>query len=129
VQHPGVHHRRDRHGRPVHVKTKPNRAALKQLDALLEGRKRAPQLATLAKFIEAEIKGVRTRLEEGYCNTDRKPRGLRYITRPGKGRRGTQLKVFGAKGVCIFDHNSAETYRHNSEVVRWIRDQLEGHGK
>lgn len=105
--------------------TKPNRGALERLDALLEGRKLLPRLTTLAAFIRAEMPDVTVTLEEGYCNTDRKPAGLRYITHVGKGRKGTRLRV-RRDGKVVYDHNAAETYRSNSDVVRWIRNCLEG---
>lgn len=103
-----------------------NRAALKRLDDLLAGRKKMPRLATLAAFIQAEIPELKVSLEEGHCNTDRKPEGFRYITRPGKGRKGTRIKVRNPDGTFLIDHNSAETYRSNDEVVTWIRMRLEG---
>lgn len=107
------------------MKARANRAALKRLDELLEGRKLLPRLATLAAFIRAEVPDVSVTLEEGYCNTDQKPAGFRYITRPGKGRKGTRLRVLRG-GKVIYDHNAAEPDRSNSDVVRWIRNFLEG---
>lgn len=107
------------------AKPRVNRAALKRLDALLEGRKRMPRLATLAQFIRAEMPDVTVTLEEGYCNTDRQSAGCRYITHVGKGRTGTRLKVH-RDGKVIYDHNAAETYRSNDDVVRWIRNCFEG---
>jgi hypothetical protein len=104
----------------------PDRAGLKRFEALLAGRVRAPQLAKLAEFIRTEM-GLRVTLEPSYVSTDRKPKGLRYITRQGKGRRGTRLQVFATDDTCMYSHNSAEGFRTNSDVVRWIRLRLEGY--
>lgn len=80
---------------------------------------RAPRLATLARMIEALPHALRCELSEGYCNTDRQPKGCRYITRTGKGRTGTRLTVRNRHGIIVLDHNSAETYRTNQEVLDW----------
>lgn len=80
----------------------------------------------------------------GYCNTDRKIGRLRW---PGKGRRGTLLTVKRRLPRCctgpqhkyslgpycticgehssgiVFQHNAAETYRTNQDVVTWIADE------
>jgi hypothetical protein len=82
---------------------------------------RAPRLRKLADIINADGR-FNAIIEPGYCNTDRKPKGLRYITRKGKGRIGNRLivrdKLLGTK---VLDHNAAETYRHNGEVVEWMK--------
>jgi hypothetical protein len=85
-------------------------------------RARCPSLRRMAEYIEAML-GYRTEIVEGYYNTDRKPRGFRYITSSGKGRRGNRLLVFDAADNKLLDHNSAETYRHNTEVASWILRQ------
>lgn len=87
----------------------------------------------------------------GFCNTDRKVGRLRH---PGKGRRGSRLIVSWRPGhgpTCqghgqhfftlgadrcsccgwhryekLLDHNAAETYRTNQEVVDWIRRRKGG---
>lgn len=79
---------------------------------------RAPRLAKLAEVINADGRFVAT-IEAGYCNTDRHPKGVRWRI-PGKGRRGNKLVVKNKSGETVFTHNAAETYRHNSEVVRWM---------
>lgn len=68
----------------------------------------------------------------GFCNTDRKIGRLRH---PGKGRRGSRLMVSirpgheqtpfwrDRRGPVVFEHNAAETYRTNADVVRWIEDE------
>lgn len=66
----------------------------------------------------------------GFCNTDRKIPGTR-CRRVGKGRRGTRLVVTTRPGrhhpsgladnVQVFEHNAAQTYRTNQDVVEWIR--------
>lgn len=80
----------------------------------------APRLKTLADQIEQEFPDLTATLEQGYCNTDHKPRGVRWRI-PGKGRYGNKL-VVRRRGTTevVYSHNAAETYRHNSEVVHWI---------
>jgi hypothetical protein len=80
---------------------------------------RAPRLKRLAEIINATGRFTAT-IEPGYCNTDRKPKGVRWRI-PGKGRRGNRLIVRWANGEVALNHNSAETYRHNGEVVEWMR--------
>ena len=99
-------------------------AALKRFEELLAGRSRPPTLRTLGAFVAREFPALKVEFEKGYCNTDRKPAGFRYITHPGKGRTGTRIKIYDDKGVKILDHNAAETYRSNGEVVRWIYERL-----
>lgn len=77
----------------------------------------ALRLATLAKIINEANAGYRASIVEGYCNTDRKVGRFRH---PGKGRRGNRLIVKDAAGNVALDHNAAETYRTNSEVVYWM---------
>lgn len=66
----------------------------------------------------------------GWCSTDRKITGTR-LRRPGRGRRGSRLIVSprirtGNPGQIVFEHNAAETYRTNQEVVDWIRRRKAG---
>lgn len=103
-----------------------SRAGLRRFDALLASYKRTPRISVLAEFIKTEMPELRVSVEQGYCNTDRKPAGFRFITSPGKGRKGNRLKVQNKDGTFLLDHNSAETYRSNDEIVRWIRYRLEG---
>lgn len=86
---------------------------------------RARRLATIAAWINAEIPGLVARIEEGYCNTDRKIGRLRVA---GKGRRGSHLIVHVKDHPrwIVLDHNSAETYRTNSEVEAWIEKWQSG---
>jgi hypothetical protein len=79
----------------------------------------ALRLKTLAKLINQRVPGVRATIKPGYCNTDRKSRGCRYITHVGKGRRGNRLVVrrVQAPYEVLLDHNAAETYRSNSEAM------------
>ena len=83
----------------------------------------APRLKKLAEVIRAEWPDLDVRVERGFCNTDRKVGRHRH---PGKGRHGTRLIVRDLSmqppygGEVLLDHNSAETYRRNSEVVEWI---------
>ena len=99
--------------------------------------KRAPRLDTIAAWVNENTRMVAI-VEPGFCNTDRQIGRLRW---PGKGRTGRHIKVwqcqehvdelrqhpvprFAADAhprkfphMPLIDHNSAETYRVNSEVV------------
>jgi hypothetical protein len=110
---------------------------------------KAPRLATIAKWIN-EHTTLLAEIEQGYCNTDRKIPGTR-LRHPGKGRRGNRLKVFECQAhkleliqkpwspyrreqperkysvQPLLDHNAAETYRCNSEVVYWLKRHLQEH--
>lgn len=79
----------------------------------------ALRLRTLAKLITERVPGVRATIERGYCNTDRKSAGCRYITHVGKGRYGNRLVVrrVVAPYEVLIDHNAAETYRANKEAM------------
>lgn len=81
---------------------------------------KAPRLKRLAEIINATGRFTAS-IERGYCNTDRKVRGSR-LRWPGKGRTGNRLIVKDKlMGNVVLDHNAAETYRENSEVVEWMR--------
>lgn len=108
---------------------------------------KAPRLARIAKWINEHTTLIAA-MEKGYCNTDRKIPGTR-LRHPGKGRNGTRIKVWANekhRWACgclpnaeqkklrkkygdrpLLDHNAAETYRYNGEVVHWLRDYLEQH--
>lgn len=81
--------------------------------------KRAPSLKTLAAKINADGR-FKANITAGYCNTDRKIPGTR-LRHPGKGRTGNRLIVLDRRLNVVLDHNAAETYRHNGEVVEWMR--------
>lgn len=96
---------------------------------------KAPRLATIAKWIN-ENTTLAAEVCEGYCNTDRKIGRLRI---PGKGIKGKELRVAKDDRTLrdavltgrnlLFQHNSAETYRSNHEVVCWLTgylSQIEG---
>jgi len=108
---------------------------------------KAPRLATVAKWINENTTLVAD-MERGYCNTDRRiPNSGRHLRIPGKGRQGTRLKVWVSvqhRRACVgpvttdeeralrekhgrtslHDHNAAETYRSNDEVVKWLKNFL-----
>ena len=87
----------------------------------------ARRLKTIAKWINENMPGYQAEIAEGYCNTDRDIPGTR-LRRPGKGRYGNKLIVKKGDQV-IFRHNSAETYRSNSEVEYWLCRELQGRDK
>lgn len=109
------------------------------------------RLATIAKWINENLAahGFRAVVIPGYCNTDSHIAGTRF-RRPGKGRYGSHLLVFRkseakepgfitlnpyriseplAEGEwLVLSHNSAETYRKNSEVEDWLEKQMKDLG-
>ena len=75
-------------------------------------------LKALATILEAA--GYKAIVEPTVYNTDRKIGRLR---KPGKGRKGLEIKVYDKKGELVLEHNNAETYRHTGEVISWMRRQ------
>ncbi len=80
------------------------------------------RLKTIAEWINTNMPGYDAKITRGFCNTDRKIAGCRYVIR-GKGREGNRLKVC-KDGVEVLDHNSAETYRCNNDVEHWLLMEL-----
>lgn len=78
------------------------------------------RLAKLARLINALGNGFQATIEKSFTSTDRKPLGCRYITKKGKGRTGTRIIIRDPQGVVVLDHDSAETYRENGEVLAWV---------
>lgn len=85
----------------------------------------ARRLSAIAKWIEENHgkDGYRARVGPVTFNTDRKVPGRR-LRIPGKGRQGNKL-VVTKNGEEIFSHNSAETYRCNEEVERWLEEEFD----
>ena len=81
-----------------------------------------PRLKTIAKMINENMPGYAAEIVKGYCNTDRKMAGTR-LRWPGKGRTGNRI-IVKKDGVVIFDHNGAETYRCNQEVMGWYMREM-----
>jgi len=100
---------------------------------------RAPRLATICKWINLHT-SLHAQILEGFCDTDRVVRRIRY---PGKGRRGNLLwvvddatacanlawnrKLVRERGHVVIEHNAAEPYRTNSEVVDALDRYLTAH--
>lgn len=102
---------------------------------------KAPKLAVIAAWIN-EHTTMLAEITEGFCSTDRKLAGTRLIHK-GKGRTGNHLKVYEClehkqelfrkpynpyreverkySPQPLLDHNAAETYRRNSDVIRWLQ--------
>lgn len=101
---------------------------------------RARRLAAIAAWINENRPELRATVERSHVSTDRKLTGTR-LRHPGKGRRGNRIKVYrlyvspGGRNEFgihlttagtkpILDHDSAETYRTNSEVEEWLARYL-----
>lgn len=89
---------------------------------------RTPRLKALAAEIERLFPDLVTALDTWVSDTDRHPRGVRWRI-PGKGRKGTRLRVFTRRGPGlgpadpfnpILEHRAGDTYRRNQDVVDWI---------
>lgn len=78
-----------------------------------------PNIKALAKIIRNA--GYEVELTKSSVSTDRKIPGtrLRHI---GKRREGYRL-IVKKDGKKLLDHNTAETYRTNSEVIEWANRQ------
>lgn len=86
------------------------------------------RLKTLAKRIEFLFPDLVTDLDTWTSSTDRHPKGVRWRI-PGKGRKGTRLRVFLRRGPGlgpanyfdpILEHRAGDTYRRNQDVLDWI---------
>lgn len=89
---------------------------------------RVPRLKALAAEIERRFPDLATVLDSWTSDTDRHPNGVRWRI-PGKGRKGTRLRVFVRRGPGqgpadyfdpIFEHRAGDTYRRNQDVVDWM---------
>lgn len=87
-----------------------------------------PRLKALAAEIERRFPDLVTALDSWTSDTDRHPKGVRWRI-PGKGRKGTRLRVFERRGPGlgpadyfnpILEHRAGDTYRKNQDVVDWI---------
>ena len=91
-------------------------------------------LARLAAFINESFPHLEARMVMTSYRGDRRPKGCRYITSPGKERDGKKLVVndrakqgkFGyTRGSIVKEHDPLHPYRSNDEVARWVIEQLE----
>ena len=82
---------------------------------------RCPRLKTLAKYINEFIDGYVARVRGGFHESCR-VYGRVAVT--GTSRSTTILEVRNSDGVLVLRHNSAETYRTNYDVVKWILNTL-----
>ena len=73
-------------------------------------------------MINENMPGYTAEVVKGYCNTDRQVPGTR-LRWPGKGRTGNRI-IVKKDGTVIFDHNGAETYRCNQEVMDWYEWEI-----
>lgn len=85
-------------------------------------RKRPPSLKQLAVFINEYVPGLKAEAIKVTESTDRQLVGTRMRI-PGKGSEGYLIEIRSDTGI-IKTHNSAETYRHNGEIVRWIAEWI-----
>ncbi len=83
----------------------------------------ARSVKAIAKWIN-ENTNNKAKLEKSYTNTDRTPRGYRYITHVGKGRNGFRLIVTNKDDKLIYKHDTSETYRSNKEIEDWIEEGM-----
>ena len=107
-------------GGPHPLQTKPNVGKGKAATRRARRRK-LPAIRTLkdlARAINGLDNGYQATVQSSWSNTDRrKPRGQRYRTHIGKGRKGLRIKVRSPDGVVVLDHDTSETYRTVREAV------------
>lgn len=101
-----------------------------EVQAVIYPYPRARRLKAIADWVNANpVLGLRATASTSSYSTDRKIGRLRW---PGKGREGVEIKLFSTDpgtqafigGMPLKRHNSAETYRHNFEVERWLADWI-----
>lgn len=102
-----------------------NAQRLETFDWFLEGRKRPPQLRTLAAWVNDHVEGYTATVKPSFTSTDRKVPGRRQRI-PGKGRTGVKLTVKGPGGDVVFTHDSSHYGVINDEAVVHIA-RLLGH--
>jgi hypothetical protein len=77
-------------------------------------------LKTIASWINENLPELHATVEKSWSNTDRQIPGTR-LRHPGKGRHGTRPIVrMRDTNESVFNHDSSETYRSNSEVESWL---------
>ena len=85
---------------------------------------KSPRLAKLAEFVNNDPglkrKGITART---YNTTIRKGRQMSSGVYYSWGDYPGTVFIASKGAEKVFEHNSAETYRRNVEVVRWILDQ------
>lgn len=91
----------------------------------LVAKKRARKIPAIAVAIREEFPELRVECRPSTYNTDRKCHGGR-IRIPGKGRKGTIIRVYNAAGEQLLSHHSGETYRKNYEVEHWVEEYRAG---
>ena len=91
-------------------------------------RTKCPTLKTMSKYINEKFPYYKAEIVKGFDCKEIKPQGSRKVTRRTS-YYGNKLVVYDtrikAKNIfnpenIIFQHNSVETYRHNTEVAEWI---------
>lgn len=108
------------------VKTKMQRAVETEYHRNTWQRVRCPSIAKMAEYVRAVFPDLKVRVEESEDTKDRPAGRLRI---PGKTYYGKRIVVINRDGNKLLDHDSSETYRHNTEVARWIlkrEEELDG---
>ena len=102
------------------IREKMQQACDTKLKSTFWKRVRCPSLIQMARYINATMPQYNATVRSSWSNTDRKIGRLRS---PGKGREGNKLTVKDSSEHKVFEHDSSETYRHNTEVAQWIFSQ------
>jgi len=85
---------------------------------------RPPRLKKLCQFIN-DSKKFKAELDfEDNIHKDRQLSGTRLRHAGIREYKGNILKIYDLQGDLVKKHDSTETYRQNSEVCRWIRDNI-----
>lgn len=101
-----------------------NRNKTRRVPRWVSDKMKAPSLKHLSDFINTDIimqaKGFKAELDHTTISKGRQMSSGVYYTRGTY--TGNKLTVC-VNGQQVYEHNSAETYRSNSDVVSWILRQ------
>jgi hypothetical protein len=89
-------------------------------------RVRCPSIPAMVEFIKKTWPDLVVTVSSTSQRKPTKPRGFRYSTNPGRRLyTGRLLRVATKGGETLLSHDTTETYRHNTDVARWIIQRLE----
>jgi hypothetical protein len=80
------------------------------------------RLTQIVVLINGLSNGYTATVEPSTYSADRKYPGQRYRF-PGKVHRGNELTIRDPKGGVVFSHNTADSYRRNGEILRWVEER------
>ena len=86
---------------------------------------RCPTIKQMAKYLKDKQPKLKVELRKTSQYKTTKPSGFRYTTGGGtKEYSGTEMRIY-KNDIKIFEHDTTETYRTNSEVAQFIIENIE----